>query len=243
MSKGPFYARVVKITEHDNLHKIVVQAPENLFTEVIRVFDCENFCLKEGDNIAYYLDEATSQDVFSNECDVVVLFKHNIGAKCKDDIPILKDWYYARKGERILELKKLPKIIDILFEISDYYRKHKNIAQKTLEILDITQDAEALDALFSMPPFMIYELFGDKVCLESYETVCSVSDNLRLETISNAFIPVQLADILVTMKTLGQNIDNPQNTEDLTNISFLAILHGEDPKSIQNFINSYRAKK
>ena len=130
-----------------------------------------------------------------------------------------------------------------MFEISDYYRKHKNIAQKTLEILDITQDAEALDALFSMPPFMIYELFGDKVCLESYETVCSVSDNLRLETISNAFIPVQLADILVTMKTLGQNIDNPQNTEDLTNISFLAILHGEDPKSIQNFINSYRAKK
>ncbi|MBQ8751332.1 MAG: hypothetical protein IJZ30_06835 [Alphaproteobacteria bacterium] len=244
MSKGPFRASVINITHVDSYHKLTVKSDSTCLDDVIFISDNANIeVINIGDCIVYYLEE---KDSSVNEDDrskniVVVIYKEFYSVSSHGLFPVLKSWYWIRKGEQILQLDKLPGIIEILFNLSRYYRNRKKLAQKAIDILNTTQDVEALDALFSMHPCTLYEVLSDRVCLDDYETICSVDEKVRKQTINDAFIPVQIADLLVNLKANGADIENPHK-RDLFQITAMAITHGEKPKDVHDFISSYERK-
>ena len=242
MSKGPFRASVINITHVDGYHELTVKSDSTCLDDVIFISDIANIeVINIGDSIVYYLEEkdsSVSEDDRSKNI-VVVIYKEFYSVSSHGRFPVLKSWYWIRKGEQILQLDKLPGIIEILFNLSRYYRNRKKLAQKAIDILNTTQDVEALDALFSMHPCTLYEVLSDKVCLDDYETICSVEEKARNQAINDTFIPVQIADLLVNLKANGADVENPHK-RDLFQITAMAITHGEKPKDVHDFISSYK---
>lgn len=242
MSKGPFRASVINITHVDGYHELTVKSDSTCLDDVIFISDIANIeVINIGDSIVYYLEEKDSsiseEDRSKNI--VVVIYKEFYSVSSPMLFPVLKSWCWIRKGEQILQLDKLPGIIEILFNLSRYYRNRKKLAQKAIDILNTTQDVEALDALFSMHPCTLYEVLSDKVCLDDYETICSVEEKARNQAINDTFIPVQIADLLVNLKANGADVENPHK-RDLFQITAMAITHGEKPKDVHDFISSYK---
>ena len=242
MSNGPFYAFIEKISDLDDRYEILVLLKYRCQRSTIFLPKSVDIThLQVEDNICYYLSSCEKE----SERRVVLLFKHN-----KDylspfrhtfETPILKDWFYIYKGDKVLELNELPQAMNLLLTLSTFYSKRHELVKKSLEILEITQDQCALDAIFSMKPEKIYELLGDKVCLCSNEELSSLNPYIRNSIIEDAFIPVQIADLLVSLKLNGADLDNPYR-RDLPQILALAVIHGTPYEVINEFISDYKRR-
>jgi hypothetical protein len=240
MSNGPYYAFIEKISPLDDRFEISVLQKDRCQNNTIFLpIDVEISHLKIGDNICYYLCSCDNEI----EKRVVLLFKHD-----KDSLnpfrysfrtPILKDWFYVYKGDKILELKELPQVINLLLTLSTFYSKRYELVKKSLDILDITQDPCALDAIFSMRPEKIYELLGDNVCLCSNDLLMQLEPYSRNSIIEDSFIPVQIADLLVNLKLSGVDIYKPFR-RDLPQVLTLAVIHGTPYEVIKDFFYSYK---
>lgn len=85
-----------------------------------------------------------------------------------------------------------------------------------LDILALSQDAEAIDALFSIRPDLLDKLLG----------------------MEYAVVSVQVADSLIALALAGADLEHPRR-RDLRQILSLALLHGEAQAKIYDFIASY----
>lgn len=241
MSKGPFYANVKSISSSMSGHKILIVLSGTLSERIIELpkkFSIENLRVK--DKICFYLsnpetkencDQATSQHV-------VLLFKTDSNIFDDNRTPKICEWFYVYEGKKILELEKLPRIIIDLLSLSPFYNKRKILVERALGILELTQDTDALDALFSMKCLRLYEVLGDRVCLCPHEELTKLQPYTRDSIIEDAFIPVQIADLLVSLKNFGADIDNPLK-RDLMQVMALAIIHGTPYEIVRDFVNGY----
>ena len=245
MSKGPYCAYVKQILTDDISHKISTELKancQNILLELPKEVDIRK--LNIDDHISFYLSSPQSEDgdIKAKEQKVVLIFKHS-----KDEMRLFRnvhgssienDWFYIYKGEKLLELDKLPKCINLLMGISPFYGKRFDLVKKALEILDLTQDPDTLDALFSMKPQVIYELLQDKVCLCSNDELSKLPSYVRDTLIEETYIPVQIADLLVSMKLNGADLENPYK-RDLPLIFALATIHGTPSNIINEFMSGY----
>lgn len=241
MSRGPFRANVINITHVDGYHELTVKLESTGADEVILVSDEADIeaISNIGDCVVYYLAEPDNIDNDKKSNNIaVVIYKEFYSVSSVESLPILKSWYWIRKGNKILNIDKLPKVIDILLGLSCFYGKRKELVEKALTVLELTQDEHTLDALFSMPPLTLYELLNDNVCLDNYETICSIDEEIRCSIIIDTIIPLQIADLLVNLKLSGADFEKPTK-HDLAQTLALAVIHGENPYKIQNFICSY----
>ncbi|MBR5598688.1 MAG: hypothetical protein IKW39_01470 [Alphaproteobacteria bacterium] len=246
MSRGPYYAYVEQIESTDKGHKITVLLKSTYKRSSLEFSGEIDFSsLKIGDNICYYQSLPDSQNNNSEEKKnkVVLMFKHQKEAsnpfRYTFTTPIVKDWIYIYKGKKILELEKIPRIIGMLVNLSDFYRDRHELVEKALGILEITQDIDTLDALFSMKPDVIHELLGDKVCLYSDDELKKLQPYTRKGIIEDAFIPVQIADLLVSLKLANVDLHNPHR-RDLPMVMALAVIHGTSYDLIRSFIQNYK---
>lgn len=145
---------------------------------------------------------------------------------------------WLEKGETLFNLERLPRIAEILLGISDYYGKRRDVVEKSLEILKLTQDPETLDALFSLRPEVLHILLADKACPVTKEQLASLSLKDRNGLISDAVISVQIADILVALSQSGADFEHPRR-RDVRQILSLALIHGASYRTVNDFIVGY----
>lgn len=241
MSKGPYYANVKMISSNESGHQISVVLSGTLAERTIVLpleFSIEN--LKIKDRICYYLSSPETKENEKEPAEQRVVFLSKIEGDLfyEDRMPKICDWFYVYKGEKILELDKLPKIILALLKVSPFYEKRRELVERALGILEITQDPDALDALFSMKCLRLYEVLGDKVCLYPKNELLKLQPYTRSTIIEDAFIPVQIADLLISLKMYGADINNPYK-RDLSQVMALAIVHGTPYETVKTFINNY----
>lgn len=241
MSKGPYYANVKSISSSVSGHQILVVLSGTLSERTIELpkkFSIEN--LKVKDKICFYLSspETKENGTQATSQRVVLLYKIDSYLFDDDRLPKICDWFYVYEGEKVLELEKLPKIIINLLSLSPFYNKRKVLVERALGILELTQDIDALDALFSMKCLRLYEVLGDRVCLCPYEDLIKLQPYTRDAIIEDAFIPVQIADLLVSLKNSGADIENPYK-RDLMQVMALAIIHGTPYVIVRDFVNGY----
>ena len=118
--------------------------------------------------------------------------------------------------EKVLEQNELPRIITILLSLSAYYGLREDYVKEALNILRMSQDPEAIDALFSVSEKTLTDLLGEK-----------------FSTVS-----VQVADSLIGLALADGDLEHPRKRE-LRQILMLATLHGEPHQKIYDFISNY----
>lgn len=221
MSKGPITACVVNIDTAGSFHSIkvknIISGKEDL---VVLPISADIQKLKKADVITYY--RADEQEICSmeqtDEERVVLLFsrKSEEGASQSPKV------FWIAKGEKlpalekVLEQNELPRIIIILLSLSAYYGKREDFAKEALNILRMSQDPEAIDALFSVSSETLRDLLGEKI----------------------SAVSVQIADSLVNLALADGDLEHPRKRE-LRQILMLATLHGETRKKIYDFISEY----
>lgn len=221
MSKGPITACVINIDTAGGFHSIkvkdVISGKEDL---VILPSSADIQTLKKDDIVTYY--RADEQEITSmeqtDEERVVLLFSR----KGEGNAPQSSKVFWIAKGEKlpalekVLEQNELPRIIVILLSLSAYYGKREDFAKEALNILRMSQDPEAIDALFSVSSETLSDLLG-----ENFSTVS-----------------VQIADSLINLALADGDLEHPRKRE-LRQILMLATLHGETRKKIYDFISEY----
>lgn len=221
MSKGPVTASVINIDTAGGFHSIkvknVISGKEDL---VILPSSADIQTLKKDDIVTYY--RADEQEIISmeqtDEERVVLLFSR----KREGDASQTSKVFWIAKGEKlpalekVLEQNELPRIIVILLSLSAYYGKREDFAKEALNILRMSQDPEAIDALFSVSSETLSDLLG-----ENFSTVS-----------------VQIADSLINLALADGDLEHPRKRE-LRQILMLATLHGETRKKIYDFISEY----
>ena len=216
MSKGPKTARINKIGAAENFHLLWVSSCFNGKVDVVMLPQSVDIsALKRGDIITYYLAEETCDERLSGQSQkerAVLVFK-----RLPDEQGVDGSFFWVSAGEKTLYFQKIPCIVEILLRLSAYYGKREKLVVTSLKILEMTQDVEALDALFSMRPEVLDPLLGMK----------------------NSVIPVQIADSLVSLSLSGADLEQPRR-RDLRQMLSLAILHGEPPRKIYDFISNYK---
>lgn len=239
MSKGPIIARINLIVRGKNYFAIYVTSLANGCESEIKLPDTADISAFEPEKIiTYYLSEevSTNENFMSSThnigCPVIIFSSDCLGKPLKSSILWLK------KGKKMLNLQKLPRLVEILLGLSPYYGKRRDLAEKALEVLNLTQDPETIDALFSMKAENLYALLGDMFEPLPQATAVSLSRSFRLAVIEDCFIPVEIADCLLTMATSGVDLENPYR-RDLRHILFLALMHGESKETINDFIANY----
>ncbi len=219
MSKGPITARINKISAAENFHILDVEQLCNEKRETVKLpqtADISRLC--PGSVITYYRaeDGIIPENIHDmpEEERVVLVFSRNgdgIGIPPQEERMMWMD-----KGDRLVTLEKLPRIVEILLGLSSYYGKRRDIVEKSLEILEMSQDPETIDALFSVRPNVLDELFGEKFTV----------------------ISVQIADSLLALAMAGADLEHPRR-RDLRPILALAALHGETQSKIYDFMTAY----
>ncbi len=218
MSKGPITARVINIDTAGSFHSIKVN---NTITGkddlVILPSSADIGKLKINDLITYY--RADEQEICSmkqtDEERIVLLFVR------KEDVATSKVFWIS-KGEKlpaiekVLEQDELPRVITILLSLSAYYGKREDFAQEALNILRMSQDPEAIDALFSVSTATLVDLLGEKF----------------------SPVSVQIADSLINLALADGDLEHPRKRE-LRQILMLATMHGESHQKIYDFISAY----
>lgn len=221
MSKGPISARVLNIDTAGGFHSIKVQnvisGKEDL---VILPSSADIQKLTKDDIITYY--RADEQEITSmeqtDEERVVLLFSRQGEGNASQTSKV----FWIAKGEKlpalekVLEQNELPRVIVILLSLSAYYGKREDFAKEALNILRMSQDPEAIDALFSVSSETLSDLLG-----ENFSTVS-----------------VQIADSLINLALADGDLEHPRKRE-LRQILMLATLHGETRKKIYDFISEY----
>ena len=130
--------------------------------------------------------------------------------------------FWISKGEKLPALEKvlvqdkLPRVITILLGLSAYYGLREDFAKEALNILRMSQDPEAIDALFSVSANTLRDLLGEKF----------------------SAVSVQIADSLIGLALADGDLEHPRKRE-LRQILMLATLHGEPHQKIYDFISSY----
>lgn len=218
MSKGPITARVMNIDTAGSFRLIRVEEyisrKEDL---VILPLSADISELRCGDVISYY--RADEQEISSmkqtDEERIVLLFTR------KEEATTSKVFWIS-KGEKlpaiekVLEQNELPRIITILLSLSAYYGKREDFAKEALTILRMSQDPEAIDALFSVSSETLHDLLGEKI----------------------SAVSVQIADSLVNLALADGDLEHPRKRE-LRQILMLATMHGESHQKIYDFISAY----
>ena len=182
--------------------------------------------LQKGDIVTYYYAEdfagsAIGEDgkIFwpresRGEERVVLLFKC---ASDEENFPRPEERVlWLDKGERLLTLDHLPRLVEILLEVSPYYDRRRSAVEKSLDVLELSQDPETIDALFSIRPEKLDVLLGGKDML----------------------FAVQIADALLYLASLGADFEHPRRRE-LRQILSLAVFHGTPEKAVREYIDSY----
>lgn len=219
MSKGPFTARINQIDTAENFHILQVeQLTEQFFhgqKETLKVpVDERLSSLRSGDVITYYRaeEEYVITETPHSEERVVLLFKRSSdGLRLPE-----KRCLWIAPGKPLMQLPDLPRIVQILLGLSSYYGKREDLVRGALDILALSQDAEAIDALFSIRPDLLDKLLG----------------------MEYAVVSVQVADSLIALALAGADLEHPRR-RDLRQILSLALLHGETQAKIYDFIASY----
>lgn len=236
MSKGPFTVRINKVVK----------------TELFNVLDMTHVCNERKDElkmpltvniselppksiITYYLADDDLADEQMNRIErderpVVMFSSDENGNPAKTG-----NFLWLAQGNLELQLKKLPRIVEILLGISAYYGKRRDIVEKSLEILKLTQEPETIDALFSMSAPRLCALFGEKIHPSAKPEVLP---SMKEEMLCEAIIPLQIADALVSLYSMGADLEHPHRRS-LRHMLVLALLHGESRKLIEEFIESY----
>lgn len=222
MSKGPITACVTRIDIAGGFQSIKVKSyilqKEDL---VVLPISADISKLKCGDYITYY--RADEQEITSmeqtDEERVVLVFSQKIeDDKSKNGSKV----FWISKGEKlpalekVLEQNELPRIITILLSLSAYYGLREDYVKEALNILRMSQDPEAIDALFSVSAKTLTDLLGEK-----------------FSTVS-----VQVADSLIGLALADGDLEHPRKRE-LRQILMLATLHGEPHQKIYDFISNY----
>lgn len=239
MSKGPFIARIDKVVKGKNCVTACVTSLANGRQSEIKLPDTVDLSQLVPDVIiGYYLEEnVSSSENFSpkqrEETLPVLVFLSD-----DEGMPLEKGLILLKEGNRVLTLQKLPHIVDALLDVSPYYRTREVLVAKALNVLDITQDADTLDALFSMKVENLYALLGNILAPLPQTKAAPPSLELQSFVVKNIFIPVQIADCLLSMASNGANLENPSEC-DLRDILRLASVHGENQETIDNFIARY----
>ena len=207
MSKGPVTASVINIDTAGGFHSIkvkdVISGKEDL---VILPSSADIQTLKKDDM------EQTDEER------VVLLFSRKGEGNASQSSKV----FWIAKGEKlpalekVLEQNELPRVIVILLSLSAYYGKREDFAKEALNILRMSQDPEAIDALFSVSSETLSDLLG-----ENFSTVS-----------------VQIADSLINLALADGDLEHPRKRE-LRQILMLATLHGETRKKIYDFISEY----
>ena len=219
MSKGPFTARINQIDTAENFHILQVeQLTEQFFhgqKETLKVpVDERLSSLRSGDVITYYRaeEEYVITETPHSEERVVLLFKRSSDGLGLPE----KRCLWIAPGKPLMQLPDLPRIVQILLGLSSYYGKREDLVRAALDILALSQDAEAIDALFSIRPDLLDKLLG----------------------MEYAVVSVQVADSLIALALAGTDLEHPRR-RDLRQILSLALLHGEAQAKIYDFIASY----
>lgn len=231
MSKGPFNARIkeISVSESRVLIKVEplelwdmflgVEEPSSNELETIALPNNTAICwLNPGDIITYYrAEKEVSSDGKAQHGAVVLAFKrsHKGTMLPKES----EQFFWLSKGKPLAEIKALPRVVEILCELSDYYGKRRYVLEMTTEILNCTQDPEAIDALFSIRKEVLTQLLGNE----------------------ESFIAVQVADSLMTLLLSGADLDHP-NRHDLRQFLSLAVMHGTPQADVDAFIASYKSE-
>ena len=234
MSKGPIIARINQIDTADGFRTIqaeqlfeqffhgrkeTLQLPENDELKRLAVGDAITFYRAE-DNVetGEAMENLRDFDRRDQKERIVLLFKcqpNGQGFPSKEERV-----FWLDKGEKLLELEKLPRIIEILLGLSMYYGKRREAVEKSLDILRLSQDPEAIDALFSVRPEKLDELLGGEDML----------------------FAVQIADAMLALKLAGADLEHPRR-RDLRQILSLAVLHGTAERTVKDFIDAYQREK
>lgn len=233
-------ARINQIDTVDSFHVLKVTELAHEKEDVVKIpIDVDISPLSKGSVITYYRAE---EDLSVDEVKIpapghiVLIFKRqNQEEKLPDKD---KRFLWLEKGTELLSVERLPRIVEILLGVSDYYGKRRDLVEKSLEILKLTQDPETLDALFSMPIIRLYDLLGDKVypsVVQKNLPLCYAGNALQ---VSDAFISVQIADQLVALALAGADVEHPRR-RDVRQILSLAVLHGLPHQTAHDFIVSY----
>ena len=152
MSKGPFTARINQIDTAENFHILQVeQLTEQFFhgqKETLKVpVDERLSSLRSGDVITYYRaeEEYVITETPHSEERIVLLFKRSSDGLGLPE----KRCLWIAPGKPLMQLPDLPRIVQILLGLSSYYGKREDLVRAALDILALSQDAEAIDALCS----------------------------------------------------------------------------------------------
>lgn len=234
MSKGPFVARIDKVDRAKDVNLQVTRLCDERKSELNMPPLADTSSLKTKDIIVYYLadDGHTAEKgkkTARKERPVLVYLGDIHGCPLKD-----KSLIWLEKGKDGIKQQKLPKIVEYLLEVSEFYASRRELVEKSLNILRLTQDEETLDALFSMPPLLLYQLLGNKVHWFSSKYQMCAKEELK-QIVSDAFIPVQIADAVVALALTGVDLENPCK-HDIWRLMALARLHGESQEKIDNFV-------
>lgn len=240
MSKGPITARIdqvengkdcfiVSVTSVSHARKSKIKIPNSADISAFEPDKFITFCLAEDVST----DETFMHHGRDDERAVVVFLSNDYGK------PYKNNHLWLEKGKTMLNLQKLPHIVETLFEVSSYYRERRILVEKALDVLNLTQDLETVDALFSMKAKNLYLLLGNKLEPLPQATACQLGSGLRLTVIEDFFIPVQIADCLLAMAENNIDLENPCR-RDLRHLLFLAQMHGESKEKIDAFIANYK---
>lgn len=231
MSKGPFNARVKEIRaskkhifltveplELSDVHLWQEQSsPEEL--EIIALpRNVDVNWLNPDDVITYYRAEKKSEsnDDEPNGAVVVAFNRTPDGTSLPEEG---KRFFWVRGGELLAEINDVPRVVEILCGLSDYYGKRRDVLEMTIEILNCTQDPEAIDALFSIRKEVLNQLLGN----------------------NESSVAVQVADSLMTLLLSGADLEHPSR-RDLRQFLSLAVMHGTPQADVDAFIASYESE-
>lgn len=177
MSKGPFTARINQIDTAENFHILQVeQLTEQFFhgqKETLKVpVDERLSSLRSGDVITYYRaeEEYVITETPHSEERVVLLFKRSSDGLGLPE----KRCLWIAPGKPLMQLPDLPRIVQILLGLSSYYGKREDLVRAALDILALSQDAEAIDALFSIRPDLLDKLLGMEYAVVSVQVADSL---------------------------------------------------------------------
>ncbi|MBO5039057.1 MAG: hypothetical protein J6C85_06370 [Alphaproteobacteria bacterium] len=239
MSKGPITARIDKVVKGKDCFSVCVTVLADERKSEIKIPDTADVsAFAEDKIITFHLAEDVSNNenftVHKREDGQPVL----IFLSDEQGFPFKNGLLWLEKGKETLTLEKLPQIAELLLEVSPYYSKRRVLVEKALEVLKLAQDPETIDALFSMKAENLYALLGDTLEPLPQTTAFPLTRSLRLAVIEDFFIPVQIADCLLSLATSGVDLENPRR-RDLWHILFLALMHGESKETVNDFIARY----
>lgn len=239
MSKGPITARIDQVVKGNGCLTLCVTSITNERESRIKLPALADISAFEPDKIItfYLAEEVSNGETFTvhrreDGQPVLIFLSDDQGQPLKNGL------LWLEKGSETLKLQKLPRVVEILLELSSYYGKRRALVEKALEVLKLTQDAETIDALFSMKAENLYALLGDMFEPLPQATAISLSRSFRLAVVEDCLIPVQIADCLLSMSASGVDLENPRK-RDLRHILYLALMHGESKETVNDFIDRY----